>query len=218
MTGPVYLAGETITCQVSVVNNAATTQVSFLWGSALNCGSLGFLKSRFQVLAWASASLHCFCTVSDSKVAVAQWLICVYACRGRFSPHESLLVLTAIVCRLPFLTGRSLGSPAPRIHQIAHPFRLMNYQLSSDLIGLIVSEESLFFQQPCAGEAGLPVLSTPTKILFCDLTLAPGERQVAEYQETIPPSASPSYRGTSVKYSYKVVQQKMCLKMPDCYK
>ena len=70
VTGPVYLAGETITCQVSVVNNAATTQVSVLWGSALDCSSLGFLKSRFQVLAWASASLHCFCTVSDSKVGV----------------------------------------------------------------------------------------------------------------------------------------------------
>ena len=139
VTGPVYLAGETITCQVSVVNNSATTQVFVLWGSALNCRSLGFLKSRFQVLAWASASLHCFCTVSDSKVAIGQWLICVYACRGRFSPHESLLVLTAIVCRLPFLTGRSLGSPAPRIHQIAHPFRLMDHQLSSDLIGLIAS-------------------------------------------------------------------------------
>ena len=51
------------------------------------------------------------------------------------------------------------------------------------------------------------MLSTPTKILFCDLTLAPGERAVAEYQETIPPSASPSYRGTSVKYSYKVTSQ-----------
>ena len=70
VTGPVYLAGETITCQVSVVNNAATTQVAVLWGSALDCSSLGFLKSRFQVLAWASASLHCFCTVSDSKVGV----------------------------------------------------------------------------------------------------------------------------------------------------
>ena len=71
VTGPVYLAGETITCQVSVVNNAAITQVSVLWGSVLDCGSLGFLKSRFQVLAWASASLHCFCTVSDSKVGTA---------------------------------------------------------------------------------------------------------------------------------------------------
>jgi len=126
VTGPVYLAGETITCQVSVVNNAATT----------------------QVLAWASASLHCFCTVSDSKVAILDREV----------------------------TRKSSTSNPPN---------------------------STSFQ-PCAGEAGLPVLSTPTKILFCDLTLAPGERQVAEYQETIPPSASPSYRGTSVKYSYKV--------------
>jgi len=126
VTGPVYLAGETITCQVSVVNNAATT----------------------QVLAWASASLHCFCTVSDSKVAILDREV----------------------------TRKSSTSNPPN---------------------------STSFQ-PCAGEAGLPVLSTPTKILFCDLTLAPGESQVAEYQEIIPPSASPSYRGTSVKYSYKV--------------
>ena len=131
VTGPVYLAGETITCQISVVNNAATTQVSVHWGSALDCSSLGFLKSRFQVLAWASASLHCFCTVSDSKVGSAVLHVSdryvPYACRGQFSLHETLSVFTAIVCRLPFLTGRSLESPAPRIHQIAHPFRLMDY-------------------------------------------------------------------------------------------
>ena len=94
VTGPVYLAGETITCQISVVNNAATTQVSVHWGSALDCSSLGFLKSRFQVLAWASASLHCFCTVSDSKVVVAvlyvsDWYV-PHACRGRFPLHETL--------------------------------------------------------------------------------------------------------------------------------
>ena len=109
------------------------------------------MKSRFQVLAWASASLHCFCTVSDSKVGS----------RGQFSLHKSLSVLTAIVCRLPFLTGRSLGSPAPRIHQIAHPFRLMDYQLSSDLNGLIVSvESSLLPTAVCRG--GRPASSLDT--------------------------------------------------------
>lgn len=50
----------------------------------------------------------------------------------------------------------------------------------------------------------LPVLATPTKILFCDLTLHPGERRTYSYTETVPHTASPTYRGTSVKYSYKV--------------
>ena len=166
VTGPVYLAGETITCQVSVVNNAATTQVSAHWGSALDCSSQGFLKSRFQVLAWASASLHCFCTVSDSKVGSAVLHVSdryvPYACRGQFSLHETLSVFTAIVCRLPFLTGRSLGSPAPRIHQIAHPFRLMDYQLSSDSIGLIVSVDSSIIFPTAVCWGGRPASSLNT--------------------------------------------------------
>ena len=58
--------------------------------------------------------------------------------------------------------------------------------------------------QPTAGEAGLPVLSTPSKILFCDLCLGPGEGRTYSYTETIPHTASPTYRGTAVKYSYKL--------------
>ena len=58
--------------------------------------------------------------------------------------------------------------------------------------------------QPTAGEAGLPVLSTPSKILFCDLCLGPGESRTYSYTETIPHTASPTYRGTAVKYSYKL--------------
>ena len=104
--------------------------------------------------------------------------------------------------RWQYLTGRWPASRAPQTHPTAPPSRFENsFELPID------PKQNLFkkiLAQPCAGEAGLPVLSTPTKILFCDLTLAPGERAVAEYQETIPPSASPSYRGTSVKYSYKV--------------
>jgi len=129
VTGPVYLAGETIICRITLTNPTNAT----------------------QVLAWSSAQLNCFCTVSDNKVA-----------------------------------AESLEKELPR-------------KMSSDKSG-----SNLTSFQPCAGEAGLPVLSTPTKILFCDLSLAPRETRSVEYRETIPASASPTYRGTSVKYSYKV--------------
>jgi len=134
LKGPVYLAGEEITCRITFSNNSAHTR-----------GDSGC------VLAWASAQLNCFCTVSDSKVAI-----------------------------LDKSVTRKSSNPNGGVH----------------------SHQTSF--QPTAGEAGLPVLSTPTKILFCDLTLHPGERKTFSYTETIPHSASPTYRGTAVKYSYKV--------------
>merc|ERR1719228_1645236 len=108
LTGPVYLAGEEIHCLITILNPTNSP----------------------QVLAWASAQLNCFCTVSDSKVAI-----------------------------LDKEVSRKISNTNP--------------------------PNSTSFQ-PCAGEAGLPVLSTPTKILFCDLTLASRERQSIEYSETIP--------------------------------
>ena len=126
VTGPVYLAGEQLHCRVTITNPTAAT----------------------QVLAWASATLNCFCTVSDSKVAI-------------------------------------LDSEVTRKTSTSKPPSSTSFQ-------------------PCLGEAGLPVLSLPTSILCCDLSLGPKEARALHYRETIPPSASPSYRGTSVKYSYKV--------------
>jgi len=58
--------------------------------------------------------------------------------------------------------------------------------------------------QPTAGEAGVCVLSTPAKILLCDMTLHPGEKCEFQFSETVPPTAPPSYRGAAVKYSYKL--------------
>ena len=58
--------------------------------------------------------------------------------------------------------------------------------------------------QPTAGESGVCVLSTPAKILLCDMTLHPGERVQFSYTETVPPTAPPSYRGAAIKYSYKL--------------
>ena len=53
MKGPVYLAGEEVTCLITFSNNSKKT-----------------LGDAGVVLAWASAQLNCFCTVSDSKVAI----------------------------------------------------------------------------------------------------------------------------------------------------
>jgi len=134
LKGPVYLAGEEVTCLITFYNNTSRPL-----SSDAGC-----------VLAWASAQLNCFCTVSDSKVAI-----------------------------LDKSETRKSSNPGQ-------------------------GPQSQTSFQPTAGEAGLAVLSTPTKILFCDLTLLPGDRRTYSYTETIPHTASPTYRGTSVKYSYKV--------------
>ncbi|XP_063813548.1 RAB6A-GEF complex partner protein 2 isoform X1 [Pseudophryne corroboree] len=57
---------------------------------------------------------------------------------------------------------------------------------------------------PNRGERGQCILSTPPKILFCDLRLDPGETKSYSYSESLPLSAPPSFRGQSVKYVYKL--------------
>ncbi|XP_041436032.1 RGP1 homolog, RAB6A GEF complex partner 1 L homeolog isoform X1 [Xenopus laevis] len=57
---------------------------------------------------------------------------------------------------------------------------------------------------PNRGERGQCILSTPPKILFCDLRLDPGETKSYSYCESLPLAAPPSFRGQSVKYVYKL--------------
>ncbi|XP_053304889.1 RAB6A-GEF complex partner protein 2 [Spea bombifrons] len=64
------------------------------------------------------------------------------------------------------------------------------------------SNETVFV--PNRGERGQCILSTPPKILFCDLRLDPGETKSYSYSETLPLAAPPSFRGQSVKYVYKL--------------
>lgn len=52
---------------------------------------------------------------------------------------------------------------------------------------------------------GYCVLQTELKFLFCDLQLSPGQTKEVEYCDIIPKDGLPSYRGPSVKYSYKIV-------------
>jgi len=58
---------------------------------------------------------------------------------------------------------------------------------------------------PNKGERGLTVLCTKPKILFCDLTLSPGQSRSYTFEEVVPTDAPPSFRGQAVKYSYKVI-------------
>jgi len=55
------------------------------------------------------------------------------------------------------------------------------------------------------GERGLTVLCSKPKILFCDLTLSPGQSRTYTFEEVISTDAPPSFRGQAVKYSYKVI-------------
>uniref|UniRef100_A0A8D0HCH5 RGP1 homolog, RAB6A GEF complex partner 1 n=1 Tax=Sphenodon punctatus TaxID=8508 RepID=A0A8D0HCH5_SPHPU len=57
---------------------------------------------------------------------------------------------------------------------------------------------------PNRGERGQCILSTPPKILFCDLRLEPGESKSYSYCETLPVDGPPSFRGQAVKYVYKL--------------
>lgn len=62
---------------------------------------------------------------------------------------------------------------------------------------------------PLAASTSLPhhgteVVSTQPKFLFCDLTLEPNETKAYLYKEEIPKSSPPTYRGTSIRYFYKI--------------
>ncbi|XP_035666697.1 RAB6A-GEF complex partner protein 2-like isoform X1 [Branchiostoma floridae] len=130
----VYLAGEVLECFVSFTNQTPE-------------GAVPLNSSDSESLAWASAQLHCQCSVSEARVV---W------------PGED--------------TG-----------EVPHG------QEGSDTVFI-----------PSRGERGHTVLSTSPRILFCDLKLHKGETKTYLYREVIPREAPPSYRGHSVKYSYKV--------------
>lgn len=133
--GPVYLAGEQVECYVTFYNPESSDSHE---------------SADSSVLAWASVQMHCFCTVSDTKVA-------------------------------------NLEGPASR---------------KTSSTSLTSSHTTSF--QPTQGESGLVVLATKTKILFCDLTLPRGQKRTFRYSEVIPHQSPPTYRGSAVKYSYKL--------------
>ncbi|XP_065262650.1 RAB6A-GEF complex partner protein 2 [Emys orbicularis] len=128
--GPVFLAGEMLECGIVFTNplSAASTSASS------------------EMLAWASAQIHCQFHSSENRVAL------------------------------------------PPSDDSKHDVQAEN--------------ETVFV--PNRGERGQCILSTPPKILFCDLRLDPGESKSYSYCETLPVDGPPSFRGQSVKYVYKL--------------
>ena len=47
--------------------------------------------------------------------------------------------------------------------------------------------------------------STPPKILFCDLTLGPGETRTFDYEDLVPIDCPSTYHGRHFRYSYRIV-------------
>ncbi|XP_061468556.1 RAB6A-GEF complex partner protein 2 [Rhineura floridana] len=130
LRGAVFLAGEVLECLVTLRNPLPPDATS----------------ASSEMLAWASAQIHC-----------------------QFHASESRVVL-----------------PPSDDHR--HDVQAEN--------------ETVFV--PNRGERGHCILSTPPKILFCDLRLDPGESKTYSYCETLPVDGPPSFRGQAVKYVYKL--------------
>lgn len=153
LRGSVFFAGECIECEIIFTNVADGKKetCSHPCNHVNNDFSNG--SNETDRLAWASAQIHCQCTVNESRVV------------------------------LPTTNSRM--------------DRTLN-QISSD------ANASCTSFVPSRGEQGRCLLSTQPKILFCDLELAPGESRNYFYSDTIPFDGVPSYKGHTVKYSYKI--------------
>uniref|UniRef100_A0A8C7DZV4 RGP1 homolog, RAB6A GEF complex partner 1 n=1 Tax=Naja naja TaxID=35670 RepID=A0A8C7DZV4_NAJNA len=130
LRGAAFLAGEALECLVTLRNPLPPDATS----------------ASSEILAWASAQIHCQLHTSESRVA------------------------------LP-------------------PSQDTSYDAQAE-------NETVFV--PNRGERGQCILSTPPKILFCDLRLDPGESKSYSYCETLPVDGPPSFRGQAVKYVYKL--------------
>ncbi|XP_060119511.1 RAB6A-GEF complex partner protein 2 [Heteronotia binoei] len=128
--GPVFLAGEALECLVTLRNPLPPDATS----------------ASSEMVAWASAQIHCQFHASESRVSLPP-------------PDNSRQDVQA-------------------------------------------ESETVFV--PNRGERGQCILSTPPKILFCDLRLDPGESKTYSYCETLPMDGPPSFRGQAVKYVYKL--------------
>ncbi|CAG4954250.1 unnamed protein product [Parnassius apollo] len=78
------------------------------------------------------------------------------------------------------------------------------YSTSGNSSEKSVSVEKTTALEVTSCDIGDVVFHTKPKILFCDLTIPLGETKTFWYRESLPIEAAPSYRGTTVKFSYKI--------------
>nr|XP_039271892.1 LOW QUALITY PROTEIN: RAB6A-GEF complex partner protein 2-like [Styela clava] len=138
--GSAYFAGEPIKCLLTFKNVGNPKDPM--------SESPKKTSAKADTLAWASAQIACFCSVSGSRV-------------------------------------------------------IMPESLSNNMM-MASQEVKMQHRLPHKEEHGRCVLQTNIKILFCDLRLMPGELKHFCFNDVIPSHAFPSYRGPSVKYSYKI--------------
>ncbi|XP_043934503.1 RAB6A-GEF complex partner protein 2 [Protopterus annectens] len=117
-------------------------------------------------------------------------------------------------CIITFTNPMSMRSTSASSEMLAWSSAQIHCQFSASEHRVILppSEDSRHDAQaenetvfvPNRGERGQCILSTPPKILFCDLRLDPGETKSYSYCETVPVDGPPSFKGQSVKYVYKL--------------
>ncbi|CAF2886814.1 unnamed protein product [Rotaria sp. Silwood2] len=146
LRGPVFLAGETLHCRITLTNKLSDENDSTNH------------QGTPEKISWASVQLHCQRYVNEQKVNLQQQ-------QQQLSSTKSNDSLATNVDIVPL-----------------------------DSTALIATK----------GETGQTVYTSKPCVLFCDLTLQPGETQIFSYSETISTHVPPTFRGNYVKYSYKL--------------
>jgi hypothetical protein len=75
LRGSVYFAGETIRCQITFTNTAKRGGTSGQESRTNHVKSSQFSRKKvlgIETIAWASAQIHCQCTVNDSRVTMPE--------------------------------------------------------------------------------------------------------------------------------------------------
>ena len=151
LRGAVYMAGETIQCEVTF-SNLNTTETNDCKKCNDTRENLKETSSRVETVAWASVQIHCQCSINESRVMFPNT-------RNRTleSTSSTSFVASRGLCYKEF--------DFPSLY-------------SSWVVEMLIFDS--FFILFWTGEQGHCLLSTEPKILFCDLKLAPGEVQTCK--------------------------------------
>lgn len=113
LRGSVYLAGETIPCQITFTNTAKRGATSGQESRTNHVKPSQFSRKKvmgIETIAWASAQIHCQCTINDSRVTIPE--------HDQKGLHESVNKNEdATTCFMPSKgeRGRCLLSTKPKI-------------------------------------------------------------------------------------------------------
>ena len=75
LRGSVYFAGETIRCQITFTNTSKRGAISGQETRTNHIKSSQFGRKKvlgIETIAWASAQIHCQCTINDSRITIPE--------------------------------------------------------------------------------------------------------------------------------------------------